>query len=450
MKLLIPLFLFLNSCFPSKNETNKIVNDALEDVEFNIVLRKGESVHYYYIENVHKEISFFYTAPSDTVLNNKISTNSPIEINFNYLNETVNYLFFPGDRITINITNGKYASLSSSDIIRQNELEYQKAEWAFIKEVFYISPNKKYSDNFNFVIKEKEKIEAELLNSKNENKISEKFFESMKVMLASFTITSLLYPTYSKQSVSSIYDVNNIKLEEIMIVNDSYLSCYSYRNALWNYLKYLTHLKINDPQPEDFCHFVSPKFKGSSKDYLFARIVHESINKGKIDSILLSNILNKTTSEFYKNYIADNLNIENVENGQFINLEGNVFDIDSLFNANKDTLIYIDFWASWCSPCKEELKYYPELIQHFENEKIKFLFVSLDKDYSSWKSQAEDFLFMSSNNSFLLGGNFDSKLAKSLKIDAIPRYVIIKNGKFLNKDAFRPSSKEFKHLIKEF
>ncbi len=52
-------------------------------------------------------------------------------------------------------------------------------------------------------------------------------------------------------------------------------------------------------------------------------------------------------------------------------------------SSSKDTLYIINFWATWCAPCVQELPEFNALKKHYENAPVKVLLVSLDfkKDY---------------------------------------------------------------------
>lgn len=51
--------------------------------------------------------------------------------------------------------------------------------------------------------------------------------------------------------------------------------------------------------------------------------------------------------------------------------------------SSKDTTYIINFWATWCAPCVEELPVFNKLQKRFANMPIKVLLVSLDfkQDY---------------------------------------------------------------------
>lgn len=57
------------------------------------------------------------------------------------------------------------------------------------------------------------------------------------------------------------------------------------------------------------------------------------------------------------------------------------FDFDGLENYLKpeaDTIYIVNFWATWCKPCIEELPYFEQINKEFKSQKVKVLLVSLD------------------------------------------------------------------------
>lgn len=51
--------------------------------------------------------------------------------------------------------------------------------------------------------------------------------------------------------------------------------------------------------------------------------------------------------------------------------------------SSKDTVYIINFWATWCAPCVEELPVFNDLERKFSNRPVKVVLVSLDfkEDY---------------------------------------------------------------------
>jgi thiol-disulfide isomerase/thioredoxin len=112
-----------------------------------------------------------------------------------------------------------------------------------------------------------------------------------------------------------------------------------------------------------------------------------------------------------------------------------------LLNQLKGKVVYIDFWASWCGPCRGMMPYSKQLHDQLtaeQKKQIEFLYISIDGDQESWK-QSMAALGMEGRqvNS---PGNWQSRVCSYFQINSIPRYMIMdKNGSIVNFDAKRPA-----------
>jgi len=70
-------------------------------------------------------------------------------------------------------------------------------------------------------------------------------------------------------------------------------------------------------------------------------------------------------------------------------------ELEPYLNKNNDTTYVINFWATWCKPCLEELPAFNELSEKYKDEKLQIILVSLD-----FPSQIESHLipFIKNNN----------------------------------------------------
>ena len=54
--------------------------------------------------------------------------------------------------------------------------------------------------------------------------------------------------------------------------------------------------------------------------------------------------------------------------------------------AGKGKLVLVDFWASWCGPCRREMPNLVELYKQYKNKNFEIVGVSLDQNGDSWKA----------------------------------------------------------------
>ncbi|MES2848390.1 MAG: TlpA disulfide reductase family protein [Bacteroidota bacterium] len=55
-----------------------------------------------------------------------------------------------------------------------------------------------------------------------------------------------------------------------------------------------------------------------------------------------------------------------------------ITDVVNYYSQKTDSVYIINFWATWCVPCVEELPYIQSITKKYAGKKVKLLLVSLD------------------------------------------------------------------------
>jgi len=90
----------------------------------------------------------------------------------------------------------------------------------------------------------------------------------------------------------------------------------------------------------------------------------------------------------------------------------------------KGKVIILDFWASWCRPCRMNNPTLVALYDKYKDQGLEIFSVSLDKDLGKWKKAIkDDNLYWENHISDLK--QWRSQPAKDYKVNSIPRIMII-------------------------
>ncbi len=121
---------------------------------------------------------------------------------------------------------------------------------------------------------------------------------------------------------------------------------------------------------------------------------------------------------------------------------------DNLLKSHKGKVVYVDFWASWCAPCREGLPNSLKLRNELKGQEVVFIYVSIDRTMKPWQAASEQENLDDYRENYLFVNHQTSDFTKQQKLSSIPRYMIFdKTGKLVYANAPSAESKTLPGLL---
>jgi len=113
--------------------------------------------------------------------------------------------------------------------------------------------------------------------------------------------------------------------------------------------------------------------------------------------------------------------------------------LNEIFNKYKGKVVFVDFWASWCAPCRTEMPNSNALKTKFIGKDVVFLYLGYQDKKENWLAARKELEI--DGEHVLLSPELIKEANELFSIHGIPHYVIIgKDGTIINKKADRPSN----------
>jgi thiol-disulfide isomerase/thioredoxin len=140
-------------------------------------------------------------------------------------------------------------------------------------------------------------------------------------------------------------------------------------------------------------------------------------------------------------------NITNSLDVELLDIQGQKTTLASVLKQCTGKTIYVDFWASWCAPCLQEMPISKQLRNNASYKNVVFIYLALNDREDQWKLAWKKADLENYPHNYLILNSKDASFIKQFKISSIPRYMVFdKKGKLLNSDAPRPSDNKI-HVI---
>lgn len=119
-------------------------------------------------------------------------------------------------------------------------------------------------------------------------------------------------------------------------------------------------------------------------------------------------------------------------------------NVDSLWAAllapYRGKVILLDFWGTWCQPCKEMIGRLAPLKHEFENEEVIFMYFAYASPEDSWKNVIKEFDLSGENIvHYNLPAEQQNLILKHMNVQGYPTYLLIdREGKVTNEHISYP------------
>lgn len=232
------------------------------------------------------------------------------------------------------------------------------------------------------------------------------------------------------------------------------------------------HSKYHEEYPgsNDIFHFITYFRNGltdiAQQDFFTAFFIYklaENADMWNTPFFIDRNILRNIENKYFKRPIDDVFKLlfftagayyfQNVHHDlSFTHFNFVTPELDSISTTEfKNKVLVIDFGASWCKPCKEQVPYLKKIISKFKNtSNVQFLSISIDTDSAKWLEQVSKTSYMGRHLHGKISGK-DLPVYKSrYGLMSIPRYYVVDaTGIIATYDGPRPNSGIYEELIRQ-
>lgn len=198
--------------------------------------------------------------------------------------------------------------------------------------------------------------------------------------------------------------------------------------------------------------FMLPKEEFDKKVTEFMTSFNNRVSEKKLDATFVTfqkeNIegLKKYLDETYADKLYSNTKLaKGAASPKFVDYENHKGGNTSLDDL-KGKYVYIDLWATWCIPCKQEIPSLEKVEKKYHDKNIAFVSISMDhpKDHEKWRKMVTD----KKLSGIQLYAKDDKTFSKAYRINSIPRFILIDpNGNIIDADAPRPSNPKLVTLL---
>lgn len=330
--------------------------------------------------------------------------------------------------------------------VGKNADDFNYSSFTFEKIVSYYNEdfmNKIRGVDIDSVLKYRKKLsgfKTKLLNDyKIGHKISDRYYH--------WLISDYRFEPYVRTMVENLFSsdaVDIITRTKIMELgtSDEYaaLNTSGYNDLVDFYIRNVARDKYNQsPSASNLFYLVADNniIKGNTKNIFLTRIMCMlRMSSSDIYNPLLRKYNSIVTNMQMRHQVSlarSDYNSSSQSSASFTNAKS----IKDILNKYKGKAIYIDFWASWCVPCRAEMPNAAALRKRLLGKNVVFLYLGFEDKPGAWLKARKQLQIEGEH--YLLNEKLVKEAQELFGIDGIPHYAIVnKDGKIINKKAGRP------------
>ena len=279
-----------------------------------------------------------------------------------------------------------------------------------------------------------------------ESKGFDKVFQEKEKTRLLYEVCGILWQYAQNRDCSEEYIA---KMKSLMVEEDWLLQLDSYTNFMEGAVAYFAGKALENQENAsvkektlNVLNYVLSNIKSQAvKEYLVASFSISYIDSEGVDdaeevkAIFNKEVTNPVMQAAFNSLYAQGSSVakgSKAHGFKYLDINGKEVSLDDF----KGRYVYIDIWATWCAPCREEYPHLQMLEKAFQGTNISFVSISTDQDEAKWKQTVKD----EKMGGIQLHTGGDEDFLNAFRVKGIPRFILINpEGRIENANMTRPS-----------
>ena len=410
---------------------------------------------------LYKEDARELTIGADGTFNTDFKLTHGVPGEISYMGKVLDIFLQPGDDLHINFDGGNFInSAVYTGTGKENNTYLQASAVAFATQQEEMRAKLQYADaeEFSRYMRKEETARKQYFKQYiARHKLSAEFLPIARTNINYWRASALLnypyeHPLYHNMDAPMAVPANYYDfLKEIKTDAEGGMPAKNYVYFLQQYLDYLTLQPQNQGKsPEEVAR---ENLSGEAYYFSVAKVINSACRRGNLADagLAVQEFLQDCPYEVYNNVLRFSYNDAK---GLVVGSKAPDFELTDATGKSvrlsdfAGKVVYLDFWATWCAPCRRYLPYSRKLDASYADDKVAFLYVSLDDDKTAWETYLQQNGLHGVHLAANAGHGYNAKIAELYKVKSLPSYFLIdQQGRLAQSPAAKPQSSEIKAQI---